>query len=258
MTQTQTVSPDVRGTPTERLSAFLYGLVAYLVFFVSFLYAIGFISGSVVPKTIDSGEAAPAAGAVIVNILLMSVFALQHSVMARRQFKQWWTQYVPKSVERSTYVLFASLALILLFWYWRPIPTVVWQIDNPQIAIAMSGLSMVGWLIVLTSTFLINHFELFGLHQVANNLTGRPMPAPRFRTPLFYKVVRHPIYLGFIIAFWAAPTMTIGHLLFAGVTTAYILVGILLEERDMVDLFGDDYRRYKDRVSMLVPWRRSN
>jgi protein-S-isoprenylcysteine O-methyltransferase Ste14 len=258
MTQTQTVSPDVRGTPTERLSAFLYGLVAYLVFFVSFLYAIGFISGSVVPKTIDSGEAAPAAGAVIVNILLMSVFALQHSVMARRQFKQWWTQCVPKSVERSTYVLFASLALILLFWYWRPIPTVVWQIDNPQIAIAMSGLSMVGWLIVLTSTFLINHFELFGLHQVANNLTGRPMPAPRFRTPLFYKVVRHPIYLGFIIAFWAAPTMTIGHLLFAGVTTAYILVGILLEERDMVDLFGDDYRRYKDRVSMLVPWRRSN
>jgi protein-S-isoprenylcysteine O-methyltransferase Ste14 len=258
MTQTQTVSPDVRGTPTERLSAFLYGLVAYLVFFVSFLYAIGFISGSVVPKTIDSGEAAPAAGAVTVNILLMSVFALQHSVMARRQFKQWWTQYVPKWVERSTYVLFASLALILLFWYWRPIPTVVWQIDNPQIAIAMSGLSMVGWLIVLTSTFLINHFELFGLHQVANNLTGRPMPAPRFRTPLFYKVVRHPIYLGFIIAFWAAPTMTIGHLLFAGVTTAYILVGILLEERDMVDLFGDDYRRYKDRVSMLVPWRRSN
>jgi methanethiol S-methyltransferase len=258
MTQTQTVSPDVRGTPTERLSAFLYGLVAYLVFFVSFLYAIGFVSGLVVPKTIDSGEAAPATGAVVVNILLMSVFAVQHSVMARRQFKQWWTQYVPKSVERSTYVLFSSLALILLFWYWRPIPTVVWQIDNPQIAIALTGLSMVGWLIVLTSTFLINHFELFGLHQVANNLTGRPMPAPRFRTPLFYKFVRHPIYLGFMIAFWAAPTMTIGHLLFAGVTTAYILVGILLEERDLVDLFGDDYRRYKERVSMLVPWRRSN
>ena len=258
MTQTQAVSPEVRGNPMERFSAFLYGLVAYLVFFVSFLYAIGFVSGLVVPKTIDSGEATPGAGAFIVNILLMSVFAVQHSVMARRQFKQWWTHYVPKSVERSTYVLFASLALILLFWYWRPIPTVVWQIDNPQIAIAITGLSMVGWLIVLTSTFLINHFELFGLHQVANNLAGHPMPAPRFRTPLFYKFVRHPIYLGFIIAFWAAPTMTIGHLLFAAVTTAYILVGILLEERDLVDLFGDDYRRYKDRVSMLVPWRRSS
>ena len=258
MTQTQAVSPDVRGNPIERLSSFLYGLVAYLVFFVSFLYAIGFVSGLVVPKTIDSGTAAPVTEALIVNILLMSVFAVQHSVMARRQFKQWWTQYVPKSVERSTYVLFASLALILLFWYWRPIPTVVWQIDSPQIAMAVTGLSMLGWLIVLTSTFLINHFELFGLHQVANNLAGRPMSEPRFRTPLFYKFVRHPIYLGFIIAFWAAPTMTIGHLLFAAVTTAYIMVGILLEERDLVDLFGDDYRRYKDRVSMLVPWRRSN
>jgi protein-S-isoprenylcysteine O-methyltransferase Ste14 len=228
------------------------------VFFVSFLYAIGFVSGLVVPKTIDSGAAAPISETLIIDILLMSVFAMQHSVMARQQFKRWWTQYVPKSVERSIYVLFSSLALILLFWQWRPIPTVVWQIDNPQIAMAVTGLSLVGWLIVLTSTFLINHFELFGLHQVANNLAGRPMPAPRFRTPLFYKFVRHPIYLGFIIAFWAAPTMTLGHLLFAAVTTAYIFVGILLEERDLVDLFGDDYRRYKDRVSMLVPWRRSN
>jgi protein-S-isoprenylcysteine O-methyltransferase Ste14 len=164
---------------------------------------------------------------------------------------------VPKSVERSTYVLFSSLALILLFWQWRPIPAVVWHFDNPQIAMTMIGLSFAGWLIVLTSTFLINHFELFGLHQVANNLVAREMPTPRFRTPLYYKFVRHPIYLGFIIAFWAAPTMTVGHLLFAAVTTAYIFVGILLEERDLVDLFGDDYRRYKDRVSMLVPWRKS-
>jgi methanethiol S-methyltransferase len=240
-----------------RFIAFLYGLVCYAVFFVTFLYAVGFVSGLVVPKTIDTGTVVPAVEAFVVNLLLMSVFAIQHSVMARRQFKQWWTQFVPKSVERSTYVLLTSLALILLFWQWRPLPTVVWHIDDPQVAVAVTGLSLVGWLIVLTSTFLINHFELFGLHQVANNLAGRPMPAPRFRTPLYYQFVRHPIYLGFIVAFWGAPTMTAGRLLFAAVTTAYILVGISLEERDLIDLFGDDYRRYKDRVSMLVPWRKS-
>jgi len=247
----------VKSNPIGRFIALLYGLAAYLVFFVTFLYAIGFVSGLVVPKTIDTGSVVPMTEALIVNILLMSLFAVQHSVMARRQFKQWWTQLVPKSIERSTYVLLASLALVLLFWQWRPIPTVVWQVNDPQIAMAITGLSFVGWLIVLTSTFLINHFELFGLHQVANNLVGRPMPAPRFRAPLYYQFVRHPIYLGFIIAFWAAPTMTIGHLLFAAVTTAYIVGGILLEERDLIDLFGDDYRRYKDRVSMLVPWRKS-
>ena len=237
--------------------ALLYGLASYVLFFVTFLYAVGFVSGLVVPKTIDTGTVVPMADATIVNLLLMSLFAIQHSVMARKQFKQWWTQFVPKSVERSTYVLFTCLALILLFWQWRPMPAVIWNIQNPQIAMAVMELSFVGWLIVLTSTFLINHFELFGLHQVANNLVGRPMPTPRFRTPLYYKFVRHPIYLGFIIAFWAAPTMTVGRLLFAAVTTAYILVGILLEERDLIDLFGDEYRRYKGRVSMLVPWRRS-
>lgn len=258
MTQTQIISPDSRSNPISRVVAFLYGILAYLVFFVTFLYAIGFVSGLAVPKTIDDGAVVPAMEALIVNILLMSLFAVQHSVMARRQFKEWWTQYVPKTVERSTYVLFSSLTLVLLFWQWRPMPAVVWQIDNPQIALAVTGISLLGWLIVLSSTFLINHFELFGLHQTANNLAGRPMPAPRFRTPLFYKFVRHPIYLGFIIAFWAAATMTTGHLLFAAVTTAYILVGILLEERDLVEIFGDDYRGYRDRVSMLVPWRKSN
>jgi protein-S-isoprenylcysteine O-methyltransferase Ste14 len=258
MTQIQATSPDTRSNPIGRVIAFLYGLLAYLVFFVTFLYAVGFVSGLVVPKTIDNGEVAPVMEALTVNILLMSLFAVQHSVMARRQFKEWWTRYVPKSVERSTYVLFASLALVLLLWQWRPMPAVVWQIDNPQIAMAVTGISLLGWVIVLTSTFLINHFELFGLHQVTSNLAGRSVPAPRFRTPLYYKFVRHPIYLGFIIAFWAAPTMTAGHLLFAAVTTAYIIVGILLEERDLIDLFGDDYRRYRDRVSMLVPWRKSN
>jgi protein-S-isoprenylcysteine O-methyltransferase Ste14 len=245
------------GGVVGRVAAFLYGLVAYAVFFAAFLYAIGFVADLVVPQTIDTGTVVPIAEALIVNLLLLSLFAVQHSVMARRQFKQWWTQYVPKSVERSTYVLFASLALALLLWQWRPIPTVLWQVADPQIAMAITGLSFVGWFIVLTSTFLINHFELFGLHQVANNLAGRPMPAPRFRTPLFYKLVRHPIYLGFIVAFWAAPTMTIGHLLFAAVTTAYIIVGTLLEEHDLIEMFGDEYRRYRERVSMLVPWRKS-
>ncbi len=257
MSQIQTIRPDLAGNRISRLIAFLYGLVAYFAFFGTILYAIGFVMGLVVPKTIDSGTVSSTPQALVVDILLMTLFAIQHSVMARKPFKRWWTQYVPKSIERSTYVLLASLALMLLFWQWRPMPAIVWQVDEPNAAVAIATLSLVGWVIVFTSTFLINHFELFGLHQVANNLTGREMPTPRFRTPLYYKFVRHPIYLGFIIAFWAAPVMSVGHLLFAGVTTAYILVGILLEERDLIDLFGDDYRRYRDRVSMLLPWRKS-
>jgi protein-S-isoprenylcysteine O-methyltransferase Ste14 len=237
--------------------AFLYGIASYIVFFVTFLYAVGFVTGVIVPKTIDTGALAPTREALLVNLLLMTVFALQHSVMARRQFKQWWTRFVPKSVERSTYVLCSSLALILLCAMWRPMPTEIWHIEDPLFRIALTALSYMGFLIVLSSTFLINHFELFGLHQVTSNLNGHPMPAPRFRTPLYYKFVRHPIYLGFIIAFWAAPVMTVGHLLFAAVTSAYIVVGILLEERDLIDLFGDEYRRYKRHVSMLLPWRRS-
>jgi protein-S-isoprenylcysteine O-methyltransferase Ste14 len=254
---TQSNPAAAQATVLSRAIALLYGVVAYAVFFCTFLYAIGFVEGLLVPKAIDDGPAGPLVPALIVNVLLMSVFAIQHSVMARQGFKRWWTQFVPKSIERSTYVLLASLALVLLFWQWQPIPQVVWQVNDPMLATAIMALSFVGWLLVLFSTFLINHFELFGLHQVVNNMRGHDMPAVRFKTPVLYKVVRHPIYLGFIIAFWAAPVMTVGHLLFAAVTTAYIFVGIFLEERDLVGMFGDEYRRYRARVGMLIPFRKS-
>jgi protein-S-isoprenylcysteine O-methyltransferase Ste14 len=257
MTQVQSTYQEVSPNRFLRIIALLYGIVAYTAFFVTILYSIGFVMNEVVPKSIDTGATTTSLEALIVNLVLMSLFAIQHSVMARKGFKEWWTQYVPKPVERSTYVLLASLCLLLLFWQWRPMPAIVWQVEGADVAVAIATISLIGWTIVFTSTFLINHFELFGVHQVMANLAGREIPAAQFRTPMYYKFVRHPIYLGFIIAFWAAPEMTVGHLLFAAVTTAYIFVGIFLEERDLVEQFGDDYRKYKRRVSMLFPWRKS-
>jgi len=250
MTDTQAISPAIPGNRLLRFTAFLFGGVAYLTVLFTILYAIGFVSGLVVPKAIDTGPESGIFEAVVVNLTLMSLFAIQHRVMARKSFKHWWTQFIPRSFERSTYVLCASLTLLLLFWQWRPIPAVIWHVQEPEMAMVIATLSFIGWVIVFTNTFLIDHFELFGLHPVAKNIAGREMPAPVFRTPFYYHFVRHPIYLGFIIAFWAAPTMSAGHLLFAAVTTACIFIAIMLEERDLVGLFGDE-RRDREHVSVL-------
>jgi protein-S-isoprenylcysteine O-methyltransferase Ste14 len=235
------------------LAAVLYGGVVYLLFLCTFLYAIAFVGNFPVPKTIDSGEAGALLPTLIVDILLLGLFAIQHSVMARPAFKRWWTRFVPHSVERATFVLFTNLALLLLYWQWRPIQQPVWSVTSPAGVAVMQGIFWLGFGVVLLSTFLINHFELFGLRQVYASIRGRTLSQPVFRSPFLYKRVRHPIYLGFLLAFWAAPTMTAGHLLFAIGTTGYILIGIYLEERDLIALFGDQYRRYREQVSMLIP-----
>jgi protein-S-isoprenylcysteine O-methyltransferase Ste14 len=237
----------------------IYGLAVYAGFAATFLYAIGFAGNIVVPKSIDSGAAGPLAPSIAVDVLLLGLFAVQHSLMARRSFKEWWTRIVPPPVERSTYVLAATLALALLLWQWRPIAEpVIWQVSHPAAATALRAVFVLGWVLLFVSTFLITHFELVGLSQVFARLTGRPRPAPEFRTPFIYRYVRHPIYLGFLLGFWATPVMTAGHLLFAIATTGYILVGIWFEERDLVAQFSERYRRYRAQVGMLVPMRKGS
>jgi methanethiol S-methyltransferase len=237
----------------KRIATFIYGVISYLLFFGTFLYAIGFIGNLVVPKSIDSGRTGSLGEALLIDATLLTLFAVQHSLMARPWFKRAWTRLVPKPAERSTYVLLSSLALLLLFWQWQPIGGVVWSIEKPAIQMVIYALYATGWLLVLSSTFLINHFDLFGLRQVYLFLIGRPYTQLKFGTPIFYRHIRHPLYLGWLFAFWSTPTMTVAHLVFAIATTAYIFVAIQLEEKDLVDAFGDDYRRYKKSVPMIIP-----
>ena len=237
----------------KRIAVFGYGVLSYGCFFVTFLYAIGFVGGFAVPHSIDSTPTGSLGVAIAVDLLLLALFALQHSVMARPAFKAWWTRIVPEPAERSTYVLASSVALLLLFWQWRPIGGVVWNVENSVGRAVLYGIFAAGWLTVLVTTFLINHFDLFGLRQVWFHLRGEPYRPLGFVTPGPYRYVRHPLYVGWFLAFWATPTMTAAHLLFALMTTAYILIAIQLEERDLVHFHGDRYAEYRRRVPMLVP-----
>jgi methanethiol S-methyltransferase len=242
-----------------RFIALAYGAICYAIFFASFLYLIAFVGGDMipflrVPKTVDWGpSAAPADFAALANIGLLLLFGAQHSIMARRSFKRGWSAIVPKTVERSTFVLATTIVLVLLYYYWTPMPAIVWEVQSPLWSTALTALFVAGFAVVLLSTFLIDHFELFGLAQVWRAFNGKAEAAPVFRTPMLYKSVRHPLYLGFLIAFWATPTMTAGHLLFAAIWTGYIFVAIGYEERDLVALFGDKYRQYMARVPMIIP-----
>ncbi|MBV9350582.1 MAG: isoprenylcysteine carboxylmethyltransferase family protein [Mycobacterium sp.] len=250
---TDVTQPSVKPRKVNRAVAIIYGAVAYLTFLVSFLYEIGFIGNIVVPRSVDRAIAAPIGQAAVVDSLLLGLFAVQHSGMARPAFKRWWTRVVPQPIERSTYVLSSSLVLLLLYWQWRSMPTEIWDVRFPAARLGLWALFWAGWAIALVSTFMIGHFDLFGLRQVYLAWRGQPYTDITFRTPLLYRMVRHPLMLGFIIAFWAAPTMTIGRLLFAAAMTGYILIALQIEERDLVAALGTQYRDYRRAVPKLVP-----
>ena len=238
----------------KKVSSLFYGFICYLAFFGTILYAIGFVGNLIVPKTIDSNPQVSLQTAILVNASLLLLFALQHSIMARPAFKRWWTRIVPHYLERSTYVLLASLCLMLMMWQWQPIGGIVWSIENETVKKLVLFTYLFGWVIVFASTFLINHFDLFGLRQVWLYFLGKPYTQLPFRVPLFYRFVRHPLYLGFLIAFWSAPVMTVAHLLFAVLTMGYILTAIQLEERDLLNVYGEKYRNYKKLAPMIIPF----
>jgi len=255
MTTGIATNPNESAGPVGRVLTLVYGVGSYLFFFGTFLYLIGFVGNWVVPKGIDDGVPAATVGsAITINVLLLGLFAVQHTIMARPAFKEVWTRWVPWHLERSTFVLLSTAILALMAWQWRPLPAPVWHFENPLAVAILSGISLAGWGIVLISTFLIDHFELFGLTQTVSYAFGRPLVHPTFKERLFYKWVRHPLMLGFLIAFWATPTMSQGHLLFAAVVTAYVLVAVRIEEATLVHLHGDHYRDYQRRVPRLLPF----